>query len=105
GALHTLEAIVSACAAPGAKAITSERKCDLVHDDQKICRGRPKRPAYVGPQDGAAQIHVRLRFQKADLRASDISGRYACLAVPFPAVETPNVGEVVDNPPADVVSR
>ena len=33
------------------------------------------------------------------------AGRDARLAVLSPAVETPNVGEVVDDPPADVVTR
>src|SRR5262249_13797816 len=47
----------------------------------------------------------RERLDQADLGAAHGASHDTRLAILSPGVETPNVGEVVDDPPADVVAR
>src|SRR6185295_4261749 len=65
----------------------------------------PERTPHVRTKRGAAQVHVCLRLDQPHLDASDGTRGDTRVAVFPPAVKTPNVGEVVDDPPADVVTR
>ena len=104
--LDALESVVPAGAPPGAKAIPAERQRDFVDDDHQVRRRRPERDGA-----GTAEAPTPLRFMyvcgltSRTRDAADRAGRHARFAVLLPAVETPNVGEVVDDPPADVVTR
>src|SRR5450759_260125 len=102
--LHAFQAIVSAGASPRANASAADRQLHLVHHHEQILGGAPEGPTNVVPERPAAQVHECLRLHQPDLHASDSPVRDLRLAVFFPAVKTPNVGEVVDQPPADVVT-
>src|SRR4051812_12779896 len=65
---------------------------------------RPARATHVGPQDGAAEVHVSLRLHEPNVRRADVTADDAGVTVSSPALEMPNVGEVVQDPPADVVT-
>src|SRR4051794_36656031 len=53
----------------------------------------------------AAQVHERLRLHELHLRRANEPTRHERLSLGFPPTEMPNVGEVIENPPADVVPR
>src|SRR5690348_10807059 len=66
---------------------------------------RPAGATQIRSQHRAAQVHVRLWLHQTDWRTADLTAHDTRLTVAPPALETPNVGEVVEHPPADVVSR
>src|SRR5687767_4172780 len=103
--LDALQTVVAAGTALRAQAEAADRQSDFIDHHKQIGGWIPRFAAQIRMQRFAAQVHVRRRLHEADARAADRARRDARLAVLPPRLETPNVGEVVDNPPADVVSR
>src|SRR5256885_15958110 len=102
--LDALEAVVSTRATVWAEADDADRQLDLVDRDQQIPGRTPERAPHEIFERLPAQVHIGLRLYQPDLYSVDGAVSDLGLAVLFPAVKTPNVGEVVDQPPADVVS-
>src|SRR5262249_3564257 len=103
GSLDALQAVVTTGAAARAETIAAERQGDFVDDDHQIGFGGPRLAAKVRSQHGSAEVHVGLRLDETHAHAAHGASRDTRLAVALPRVETPNVGEVVDDPPTDVV--
>ena len=61
--------------------------------------------AQVGTQGDAAQVHVRLWLDEPHARVANQAFGDQRVSFLAPGGETPNVGEVVECPPADVVTR
>src|SRR5690242_318907 len=102
--LDRLEPVVPAGGAAGSASPGAEWERDLVDDHHQVRLPRPERPLEIWTQHFAAQVHVRERLDEAHLEAGDdarVGERLAVLLPPL-RVEMPNVGQVVEDPPADV---
>src|SRR5688500_12677650 len=76
----------------------------LVRYHKKVFRRLPGLDAQIILECLTTQIHVGLRLHEPDSFARDQSISDARFVILFPSVETPNVGQVVNYPPADVVT-
>ena len=88
-----------------AKPERPERESDVVHDHQQVVGDRPEGALRVRRERVAAQVHERLRLQQSDPAAIQLAIRGARVRHRAPRGQTPNVGQVVNDPPADVVTR
>src|SRR5438105_13753816 len=102
--LYALQSVVSTRTSARANPYPSDRQLDFIDDNQQVLRRTPERPAHKILERLPAQVHVGLRLHQTDFHSAHSSGGDVRLAVFFPAVKMPNVGEVVYQPPADVVT-
>src|ERR1700737_514258 len=101
--LDALQSVVAAGTSPGANPEATHGDLQFVDDNQKILGGAPERASRVILQRLPAEVHERLRLDQLDFYIGDDAACRVRITVFFPAVKMPNVGEVVDQPPADVV--
>jgi hypothetical protein len=87
------------------KAKGAQREGHVIDDDEQVVGDGPEGAFHVWGERVAAQVHERLRLEQANATPLDRPVRGARLGDGAPRGETPNVGQVVDHPPADVVTR
>jgi hypothetical protein len=103
--LHAAQAVVPARRALGAKTEGAEREGDVINNNEQVVGDGPEWTLRVRRERIAAQVHERVRLKKANAASLQLAVRGARVGDAAPRGETPNVGQVVDDPPADVVTR
>jgi hypothetical protein len=103
--LDAAEAVVAAGRPLGAEPERAEREGDVIDDDEQVVGDRPEGPLDVGSERVTAEVHERLGLQQADAAPVHLAVRGAGVRCRAPRGKTPNVGQVVNDPPADVVTR
>src|SRR5688500_3771457 len=95
--------VVSACTSTRTNAKPADWQRDVVDNDQHVARGGPERTAKVVLEYLSAEVHVRERLDEPRARPTNHHVRDKRIVIALPSLEMPNVGEVVEYPPADVV--
>src|SRR5690349_2123636 len=104
GLLDAFETVVPTSAPRGAKAVAPHRERYIIHDNHEIRGRRPKYATEKLDEHRAAEIHVGERLDERHSGCPYMSARGQRLPLFAPRAKMPNVGQVVDNPPADVVT-